>query len=53
LFFDVGSVWDHDGVRRVRFSTGFGLHTKNLFLTLGFPLDAGGAGPTFMMGVRF
>ena len=53
VFFDAGSVWDEDTASTIRYSTGFGVHSDNGFVTVGFPLNAGGAGATFMMGVRF
>ncbi|MPZ21465.1 MAG: BamA/TamA family outer membrane protein [Luteitalea sp.] len=52
-FLDTGSVWDPDAEMKVRFSTGFGYHTDNTFLTVGFPLNASEVTATFMMGVRF
>jgi hypothetical protein len=52
-FLDVGSVWDRAADRLVRWSTGFGLHGDNVFLTAGFPVNADGARATFLMGVRF
>jgi predicted outer membrane protein len=62
-FINMGSVWDSPGDRRVRSSAGFGLHVDDatlglfrppsFFLTAGFPLNADGAGATFLMGVRF
>jgi hypothetical protein len=51
-FLDVGSVWDRAADRLVRWSTGFGLHGDNVFLTAGFPVNADGARATFLMGVR-
>lgn len=53
LFLDTGAVWDTGIARRTRVSTGFGFHGDNAFLTLGFPLNADGAGASFLMGVRF
>jgi outer membrane protein assembly factor BamA len=53
LFVDTGSVWDDSTDSQVRVSTGFGYHTNNVFLTLGFPLNASEVGAAFMMGVRF
>jgi hypothetical protein len=53
VFFDTGSVWDRNTNSRVRYSTGFGIHGDNSFLTVGFPLDSDDAGATFMAGVRF
>lgn len=53
LFVDTGSVWEQDANRKTRASTGFGYHGDNGFVTLGFPLNAGEVGATFMMGVRF
>jgi hypothetical protein len=54
VFFDTGSVWDRSTDSRIRYSTGFGIHGDNFFLTLGFPLNADdGSGPIFMTGVRF
>ena len=52
-FFDAGSVWDRNSDSRVRYSTGFGVHSDNSFLTVAFPLDSDDAGVTFMAGVRF
>ena len=53
LFLDAGSVWENGRPHDLRASTGFGFHTDHVFLTVAFPLDAPGAGATFMMGVRF
>jgi hypothetical protein len=53
LFLDAGSVWDNGGTRELRASTGFGFHTDQSFVTIAFPLNAPGAGATFMVGVRF
>jgi hypothetical protein len=53
LFVDTGSVWDHGADARIRVAGGLGLHGRNGFLTLGFPLTAGGTGAIFLMGVRF
>jgi hypothetical protein len=53
LFLDAGSVWNDGGTRQLRASTGFGFHTDHSFITIAFPLNAPGAGATFMMGVRF
>ncbi len=53
VFFDAGSVWDRNTNSTVRYSTGFGIHSDNSFLTVGFPLNSDNAGATFMAGVRF
>jgi hypothetical protein len=53
VFFDAGSVWDRNADMNVRYSTGFGVHSDNSFLTLAFPLNSDDAGVTFMAGVRF
>jgi outer membrane protein assembly factor BamA len=54
MFFDTGSVWDRNSDSKLRYSTGFGVHTDNFFLTLGFPLNNNhDSGPIFMAGVRF
>jgi outer membrane protein assembly factor BamA len=53
LFVDTGSVWDTGTDKRLRASTGVGILGDNFFATLAFPLNAGGANATFMMGVRF
>jgi hypothetical protein len=53
LFVDSGSVWNTGTDNRLRASTGFGILGDNFFLTLAFPLNAGGANTAFMMGVRF
>jgi hypothetical protein len=52
-FLDAGSVWERNAESRVRYSTGFGIHSDNSFLTVAFPLDSDDAGVTFMGGVRF
>jgi hypothetical protein len=53
-FFDVGSVWDRSSDAKTRYSTGFGAHSDNGFLTFAFPLNTdNGGGLTFMAGVRF
>jgi len=53
FFVDTGSVWTPGSDARVRASTGFGFHSDNVFLTVGFPLNADEVRATFMMGVRF
>jgi outer membrane protein assembly factor BamA len=53
VFFDTGSVWGRDIDSKIRYSTGFGIHSDNSFLTVGFPLNADGAGAMFMAGARF
>jgi hypothetical protein len=53
VFFDTGSVWDRNTESKIRYSTGFGIHSDNSFLTVGFPLNSDGADVTFMAGVRF
>jgi hypothetical protein len=53
VFVDAGSVWDPDTESSMRWSTGFGCHGKNFFMTLGVPLNADDVDVTFMMGVRF
>ena len=40
VFFDTGSVWDRNTESKVRYSTGFGIHSDNSFLTVGFPLNS-------------
>ncbi len=53
VFFDTGSVWDRNTESKVRYSTGFGIHSDNSFLTVGFPLNSNGASAIFMAGARF
>jgi hypothetical protein len=54
VFFDTGSVWDRNTDSKVRYSTGFGIHSDNSFLTVGFPLNNDDdSGPIFTAGVRF
>jgi hypothetical protein len=54
FFLDSGSVWTSGrDEMKFRFAAGAGIHGDNGFLTLGFPLNAGDLGATFMMGVRF
>ena len=52
-FLDGGSVWNNNGERRFRLSSGFGVETDNVFVTLAFPLNANDLNVTFTMGVRF
>jgi hypothetical protein len=53
VFLDTGSVWERNTDMRIRFSTGFGLHGDNGFVTLGFPLNTDDVRVMFMAGVRF
>jgi hypothetical protein len=54
FFFDTGSVWDRDADARIRTAAGFGFHPdKDVFLTLGFPLNTDSLSAIFMAGVRF
>jgi hypothetical protein len=53
LFLDAGSVWDHGTQARVRVSTGFGLHSDPVFVTVGFPLNTNELSVVFAMGFRF
>ena len=53
VFVDAGSVWDPKTESSTRWSTGFGCHGDEFFLTLGVPLNADDVGVTFMTGVRF
>jgi outer membrane protein assembly factor BamA len=53
VFFDSGSVWGRSTDSRIRYSTGFGIHGDNGFLTVAFPLNADQDSATFMMGIRF
>jgi surface antigen Omp85-like protein len=52
LFLDVGSVWDASSERRVRVSTGFGLHAGPAFLVVGFPLNTDNLTAVFTVGLR-
>jgi hypothetical protein len=52
LFLDVGSVWDAGTERKVRVSTGFGLHAGPAFITVGFPLNTDNLRAVFTMGLR-
>ena len=53
VFVDAGSVWDPSTESSTRWSTGFGCHGDEFFLTLGVPLNADDVRVTFMTGVRF
>jgi hypothetical protein len=54
FFLDSGAVWTSGrDEMKLRFAAGVGAHGDNGFVTLGFPLNAGDLGATFMMGVRF
>ena len=52
LFLDVGSIWDANHERKVRVSTGFGLHAGPAFFTVGFPLNTDNLTAVFTMGLR-
>jgi outer membrane protein assembly factor BamA len=52
LFLDVGSVWDNGTERKIRVSTGFGLHAGPAFLTVGFPLNTDNLRAVLTMGLR-
>jgi hypothetical protein len=53
MFLDAGSIWDSGREKQLRASTGFGIQSDNLFVTVAFPLDTTRSGVAFMMGVRF
>jgi len=52
LFVDIGSVWDANGERKVRVSTGFGFHGGPAFLVVGFPLNTDNLTAVLAMGLR-
>jgi hypothetical protein len=53
LFLDAGSVWDEaNGEKRVRVSTGFGLHAGPVFLVVGFPLNTDDLKAVVTLGLR-
>jgi hypothetical protein len=52
LFLDVGSVWDVNKEKRIRVSTGFGLHAGPTFLTVGFPLNTENLSAIVSLGLR-
>ena len=52
LFLDVGSVWDAGTERKVRVSTGFGLHAGPAFLVVGFPLNTDNLTAVVTLGLR-
>ena len=52
LFVDVGSVWDAGTERKVRVSTGFGLHAGPTFLVVGFPLNTDNLTAILSLGLR-
>jgi len=60
VYYDVGSAWDHAGMRRTSHAVGFGIHGRekdgDWFLTFGVPIRSGHVQPLkpiFMGGVRF
>jgi hypothetical protein len=53
LFTDVGSLWDDFIAQQTRVAAGLGFHTKNVFATLGFPLNTDNLRAVFTAGVRF
>ncbi len=52
LFLDVGSVWDTGTERKVRVSTGFGLHAGPAFVVVGFPLNTDNLTAVVTLGLR-
>ena len=52
LFLDVGSVWDAGSERKLRVSTGFGLHAGPAFLVVGFPLNTDNLTAVVTLGLR-
>ena len=52
IFLDVGSVWDANTERRVRVSTGLGLHAGPAFVVVGFPLNTDNLRAVVMLGLR-
>ena len=52
LFLDIGSVWDAGTERKVRVSTGFGLHAGPAYLVVGFPLNTDNLTAVVMAGLR-
>ena len=52
VFLDVGSVWDEGGERRIRVSTGIGLHAGPAFVSVGFPLNTDNLRAVFTIGLR-
>jgi outer membrane protein assembly factor BamA len=53
FFLDGGSIWDAGADSQARFSTGFGYHQQNVFITVGFPLNTDDVRAVFTAGVRF
>jgi outer membrane protein assembly factor BamA len=53
FFLDGGSIWDAGTDSQARFSTGFGYHQQNVFITVGFPLNTDDVRAVFTAGVRF
>jgi outer membrane protein assembly factor BamA len=52
LFLDTGSVWNANTERRVRVSTGFGLHYGPAFVVVGFPLNTDNLTAVVTLGLR-
>jgi hypothetical protein len=57
VFYDAGSVWEHEKDAQDRQSVGVTLALGALrdgpYLTLAFPLRSGAIQPLFMMGMNF
>jgi hypothetical protein len=52
LFLDMGSVWNANTEKRVRVSTGFGLHAGPAFVVVGFPLNTDHLTAVVSLGLR-
>jgi hypothetical protein len=53
VFYDVGSVWDHNEARVARHGIGAGFGAAGWFLAVAFPLRSHGVQPVFMLGTTF
>ncbi len=53
VFYDTGSVWNHDRAAIVRHSLGVGLRKDGFSLAVAFPVRDGHAEPMFMVGMNY
>ena len=53
VFYDAGAIWDPGQDAVARHSVGVGLRKSSFMLAMAFPIKAGRASPTFMVGMNY
>jgi outer membrane translocation and assembly module TamA len=52
-FYDSGAVWNPGQTADVKKAVGGGVHTGNLYFSVGFPVGGGRSSPIFLMAMNF